>query len=43
MKIGNFVIKIKKLRAAIEEGEKSGMVKDFDPKKHLQSLHERYL
>ncbi len=36
-------IKIKKLRAAIEDGEKSGMVHDFDPKKHLQSLHERYL
>ena len=26
-------IKIKKLRAAIEEGEKSGMINDFDPKK----------
>lgn len=36
-------IKIKNLRAAIEVGEKSAMVSDFDPKKHLQILHEKYL
>lgn len=35
--------KIKALRAAIEEGEKSGLVDDFDPKAHLEALHRKHL
>ena len=35
--------KIKALRAAIEEGERSGLVEDFDPKAHLESLHRKLL
>ena len=35
--------KIKALRAAIEEGEKSGLVEDFDPKAHLEALHRKHL
>ena len=35
--------KLKVLRAAIEEGEKSGFVEDFDPKAHLQALHRKHL
>ena len=35
--------KIKALRAAIEEGERSGLVEDFDPKAHLEVLHRKHL
>ncbi len=34
--------KIKILRDAIEAGEKSGYVKNFDPIKHLEKLNGRY-
>ncbi len=30
--------KVKALRTAIQEGIDSGIVQDFDPKKHLESL-----
>ncbi|MEL1244251.1 type II toxin-antitoxin system ParD family antitoxin [Flavobacterium sp. DGU11] len=35
--------KIRLLRKELEIGEKSGMVKDFDRKKHLQELHNKHL
>ena len=35
--------KIKALRRAIEEGENSEMVDDFDPVSHLESLHRKHL
>ena len=35
--------KVKELRKALEIGERSEMVKDFDPEKHLQFLHNKYL
>ncbi len=34
--------KIKMLRDAIEAGEKSGYVKNFDPLKHLEKLNQSY-
>ena len=34
--------KIKILRDAIEAGEKSGYVKNFDPVKHLEKLNQSY-
>lgn len=34
--------KIKFLREAIEAGEKSGYVKDFDPVKFLDKMHAKY-
>ena len=34
--------KIRLLREAIEAGENSGYVNDFDPAKHLADLHKRY-
>jgi len=34
--------KIQALRAAIEEGEKSGMVENFDPQAHLEELHRKH-
>jgi antitoxin ParD1/3/4 len=34
--------KIKILREAIEAGEKSGYVKNFDPVKHLEKLNQSY-
>ena len=34
--------KIELLREAIEAGEKSGYVKNFDPVKHLAQLHKKY-
>ena len=34
--------KIKMLRDAIEAGEKSGYVKNFDPVKHLEKLNNSY-
>jgi len=34
--------KIKMLREAIEAGEKSGYVKNFDPVKHLEKLNLSY-
>ena len=36
------VQKIKMLRDAIEAGEKSGYVKNFDPVKHLEKLNQSY-
>ncbi len=33
--------KKKMLVQALEKGEKSGFVKNFDPKKHLRKLHDR--
>lgn len=35
--------KIKLLRQAIEEGENSGYIENFDREKHLQSLHQKHL
>lgn len=35
--------KLKELRDALVEGEKSLMVEDFDPEKHLAELHKKYL
>jgi len=33
--------KVSSLKNAIDEGIKSGMAKDFDPKKHLNSLKSK--
>ena len=33
----------KNLISALKKGERSGIVKNFDPKKHLASLHKKYL
>jgi len=33
--------RIMELKYAIEEGERSGIAEDFNPKKHLQSLKSR--
>jgi antitoxin ParD1/3/4 len=35
--------KIKALRLALEEGENSQIVEDFDPKTHLEDLHRKHL
>lgn len=35
--------KIKALRAAIEEGERSGLVEGFNPKAFLEDLHRKHL
>jgi antitoxin ParD1/3/4 len=35
--------RLNELRNALIEGEKSGFVEDFDDKKHLADLHQRYL
>jgi len=35
--------KMQELRDALITGEKSGMVDDFDPKSHLESLHKKHL
>lgn len=35
--------KTKALRLALEEGENSPIVEDFDPAAHLESLHKKYL
>jgi len=35
--------KIKALRLALEEGENSPMVEDFDPNAHLDALHRKHL
>jgi antitoxin ParD1/3/4 len=35
--------KLKDLRAALIEGEKSQMVDNFDAEKHLADLHQKYL
>jgi antitoxin ParD1/3/4 len=35
--------KIRALRAAIEEGERSGLVEDFNPKAFLEDLHRKHL
>jgi len=34
--------KITLLKAAIEEGENSGYIKDFNPEKHLEELSKKY-
>jgi len=33
----------KKLIKALEMGEKSGFVENFNPKKHLEELHKKHL
>lgn len=35
--------KVKRFRAEIEIGEKSGMVSNFDPEAHLANLHKKHL
>ncbi|MEZ5072385.1 MAG: type II toxin-antitoxin system ParD family antitoxin [Bacteroidales bacterium] len=35
--------KLKILRSALEEGENSQIVDDFDPVAHLESLHKKHL
>ena len=35
--------KIRLLRGAIEAGENSGYVQNFDPVEHLASLHKKYI
>lgn len=35
--------KIKQLKKELELGEKSPMIKNFNPKKHLQSIHSKHL
>lgn len=35
--------KKKQLIAALKKGERSKRVENFDPKKHLASLHKKYL
>jgi len=35
--------KIKALRIALEEGENSQIVEDFDPAAHLEFLHRKHL
>jgi antitoxin ParD1/3/4 len=35
--------KVKQLRKELELGEKSVIIKNFDPKKHLQNLHDKHL
>lgn len=35
--------KTKQLRLALIAGEKSAIINDFDPKKHLQDLHQKHL
>ncbi|MGB5980978.1 MAG: type II toxin-antitoxin system ParD family antitoxin [Nonlabens sp.] len=35
--------KEKELIKALEKGEKSGFIEDFDPKKQLAELHRKYL
>ena len=34
--------KIQNLVSAIEDGENSGYVKDFDPQKHLEELNKKH-
>lgn len=34
---------IKELNTALSRGERSGMVKDFDPKTNLKKLHTKFL
>lgn len=40
---GTHCISLLQLRKELDIGENSGMVVDFDPKKHLQELHRKYL
>jgi antitoxin ParD1/3/4 len=35
--------KMKDLNKALSQGEKSGMVKNFDPKASLKNLHSKFL
>ena len=35
--------KMQALRTALEEGERSGLVEDFDPKVQLEALHRKHL
>jgi hypothetical protein len=34
---------MKDLNKALLQGEKSGLVKNFDPKAHLKKLHSKFL
>ncbi len=36
-------LKLKDLNKALSKGEKSGLEKNFDPKKHLKKLHSKLL
>jgi len=36
-------IKLRELRNALIEGEKSPMIEDFDPAQHLDDLHRKFL
>jgi len=35
--------RLNELRNALVEGENSGLVENFDPEKHLEELHRKYL
>jgi len=35
--------KMKNLKKALSQGEKSGLEKNFDPKTHLKKLHGKFL
>ena len=35
--------KMKDLNKALSQGEKSGVEKNFDPKRHLKKLHNKFL
>jgi antitoxin ParD1/3/4 len=35
--------KIKELRKALVVGEKSGFIKNFDPKENLKKIHKKFL
>ena len=34
--------KLEALRSALVEGENSGIIQNFTPKKHLKNLHKKY-
>jgi antitoxin ParD1/3/4 len=36
-------LKTKNLNKALQQGEKSGLDKNFDPKLHLKKLHSKFL
>lgn len=35
--------KMRNLREALDRGEESELIDDFDPKEHLKSLHDKHL
>lgn len=39
----NEELKIERLRSALEAGEESKTIENFDAEKHLQELHEKHL